>query len=137
MDRRSAFQQLAARFLVAFDETRGQEHISIKELARLERPRLESLVPLLRPDVEIRSEGGRLICRDPQTDAVHKLARINAENRLLLRLIDGRRTMGDIVQAMRKSSAWDEERAFSIVKKAVFRLLLSQVCVIVNPPEMK
>jgi hypothetical protein len=82
--------------------------------------------------------GGKwLICRDPQTDTVHKIDETAEESRLLLRLIDGRRTLGEISALLRESLHWDKERAFAHTKKVVFHLLLCQVCTFVNPPVQK
>ena len=133
MSRRQAFRQMMGRFFVMFDETRGHQHCSLRDLEQTERSKLEELIPIVNRNLEIRFENEWLVCRDPEIDKESRIFQLTKENRIVFNLINGRNSLGRITEVLSDRTGWDNDKAWEHVKQMFLRLLELQACSIANP----
>jgi len=135
MSRRKAFKEMLGRFIVMFDEARGQQHIPLKQIEQLDRTVLEKLIPVRNRVIEIFRNDNWLMVLHPETGEKARLFETTDEKMFFFRMVNGRHTLLDLSSAIINRFDWEEKRAWALVKQVFLNMLKHGVLSIVNIPE--
>jgi len=131
--RRQFFRHFAVEALAFIDECRGRPQLRLDELDQLPRPALESIIPVVREDLEVIREGHMMVARSRRTDdPATPLFPIASDDGEVLDLFDGRRTLGEVAASL--ESPADLEARWERCRDLFLRLARMCVCVPANAP---
>jgi hypothetical protein len=133
MDRRRFFRTLLTEPSEIKTELSGKPHFRLDELGRRPDSDLASLVPIVRPDVQLISRQGHLTVRPASGgETILSFKGNEGELRSLLDLFGGQTTLGEISVELAEHLSWDAERAFQFVRNAFIELTECGVCTPMN-----
>jgi hypothetical protein len=131
--RRAVFGQLAGRFLVTLDEARGHRHFTFDELEKFEKEKFEPMIPSLLPDWGIVPKKDGLFGINRQSGEEILILEPTGENLAAFNLINGGRSIAEIVRAFGTKSGWDTARSYEFIKKMIIHLMRRRVCTLAFP----
>ena len=130
--RRRFFRYMARETVVWFEQLCGRPHILISDIARLPPEVLTSVIPRMRPGLQIIAGVDRVSARLPDGDRTVELLPCDEANLFVFNRFNGQNGLGQISAELAAAMSWPPERSFAFVRDLFLRLLALQVCVPAN-----
>jgi len=135
LTRRRSFTQFLGNLLVSADEIRGHKNCAFGDLEKLDRAKLEKLIPAINKEYELSILNGRLVGRNRNTGEKVPVFEPGIENTAAFNLINGKNNVAKICQFFSSETRCGDDESFQFVKKLLLDLLRIRICVFLNPVE--
>ena len=115
-------------------ELRGRPQLRLEDLGKLPDEKLGQVMPMVRPDYEVRIEdGAEVTARQRESGAVIRLFPLDSYKTAIFNMFDGMTPLAEIGRRLAASPDLEEDAAFSRAKRLFIALVDKGVCVPSNP----